>query len=320
MANTGKSSAPMPSEGTLHTGALLASYAGLIGVNVVFGAGLFGVPTNKTISDAYPSNITPAGFTFAIWGPIFLLEGGGAALMAIAPTRSPVRSEAMKRWMQCWAAEVAWQFVFAQAPIPAESASQSSKLIVLVPSALLLIAAQASMLRAALKLRFSPSGGGDEPKNRVLQYLHKGAGALLVDLPTGLNAGWLGAAAGIGVSLVAKEVPFMQCLAHPCGAAMLVSAVSGGGALASAVLGSKPGSLLVGVGYAGATAWACFGITRSESVPPEVKAAAARGIWVAACGVAGALVGAVVHSLTQGKRTKEGAKHSDVAQMKPLLE
>jgi hypothetical protein len=35
--------------------------------------GLFG-PTNAAISDAYPTLIVAAGYAFAIWGPIFLLD------------------------------------------------------------------------------------------------------------------------------------------------------------------------------------------------------------------------------------------------------
>lgn len=35
--------------------------------------GLFG-PTNGAISDRYPTLIVAAGYAFAIWGPIFLLD------------------------------------------------------------------------------------------------------------------------------------------------------------------------------------------------------------------------------------------------------
>ena len=55
--------------------AIAAGYAVLLAVNGIFGSGAFGVPTNAEVSDAYPTNVTPAGLTFAIWGPIFLLQG-----------------------------------------------------------------------------------------------------------------------------------------------------------------------------------------------------------------------------------------------------
>ena len=57
--------------------AIAAGYAVLLAVNGIFGSGAFGVPTNAEVSDAYPTNVTPAGLTFAIWGPIFLLQGVG---------------------------------------------------------------------------------------------------------------------------------------------------------------------------------------------------------------------------------------------------
>ena len=57
--------------------AIAAGYTILLAVNGIFGSGAFGVPTNAEVSDAYPTNVTPAGLTFAIWGPIFLLQGVG---------------------------------------------------------------------------------------------------------------------------------------------------------------------------------------------------------------------------------------------------
>jgi hypothetical protein len=46
---------------------------------VTFGlgtGGLLGARTNKQVSAAYPTLTTPAGWAFAIWGPIFALEAG----------------------------------------------------------------------------------------------------------------------------------------------------------------------------------------------------------------------------------------------------
>ena len=50
------------------THALLRSYAFLLAVNTVVGAGLFGVTDNGSLSNSYPTEVTPAGWTFAIWG------------------------------------------------------------------------------------------------------------------------------------------------------------------------------------------------------------------------------------------------------------
>ena len=49
-------------------------------------------------------------------------------------------------------------------------------------------------------------------------------------------------------------------------------------------LGGAPHSLLVGVGYAAATAWACTGIAAKSGVAPQVAGAARRGALIAAAG------------------------------------
>ena len=69
---------------------LAAGYAALLAVNGVYGSGAFGVPTNADISGAYPSPVTPAGFTFAIWGPIFLGECLTMLLVTAADPGHPV--------------------------------------------------------------------------------------------------------------------------------------------------------------------------------------------------------------------------------------
>lgn len=47
---------------------LAASYAALIAVNYGAGKGLLGGKTNRELSAAYPTEVTPRGLTFAIWG------------------------------------------------------------------------------------------------------------------------------------------------------------------------------------------------------------------------------------------------------------
>ena len=48
--------------------AMVAGYCGLVSVNMVAGAGLWGMKTNREVSAAYPVDIIPVGKTFAIWG------------------------------------------------------------------------------------------------------------------------------------------------------------------------------------------------------------------------------------------------------------
>ena len=47
---------------------LVGSYVGLLAVNAAAGSGKFGAKTNGEISAAYPTEVTPRGVTFAIWG------------------------------------------------------------------------------------------------------------------------------------------------------------------------------------------------------------------------------------------------------------
>lgn len=42
--------------------------------SVVFGSTLVGLPDNATLSEKYQTLVTPAGYAFAIWGPIFIAE------------------------------------------------------------------------------------------------------------------------------------------------------------------------------------------------------------------------------------------------------
>lgn len=249
---------------------IVIGYAGLIVVNGIFGSGAFGVPTNEVISAAYPSAVTPAGFTFAVWGPIFLLQSGGT--LFIAAGGAPAASAAIApAWLAGWAAEIAWQLVFAQAPIPAVSATPSARLAVLAPASALLLLAQGSMLVAAFRLR-----------NALL--LHPSASpiavSMLLALPTGLNAAWLAAASGIGLTLVAQVTPALDMLGTPRGGAALLGLVVAAGAGIAASLGRSPATLGLGLGYAAATAWACFGMTKGTS-PTVVKSVADIGVLVA---------------------------------------
>jgi benzodiazapine receptor len=52
-------------------------FAYLLNVFVTFGIGLFGIggrPDNSELSDKYQTIVTPSGYAFSIWGPIFILQ------------------------------------------------------------------------------------------------------------------------------------------------------------------------------------------------------------------------------------------------------
>ena len=81
------------------------------------------------------------GATFAIWGPIFALQGGGVWLLGWGAPGGARAAAAGGAWLATWAAEVVWQGVFATAPIPASKAGDARKLATLAPAAALLVAA-----------------------------------------------------------------------------------------------------------------------------------------------------------------------------------
>ena len=252
---------------------LAASYAGLVAVNVVYGRGLFGVRTNADVSAAYPTDVTPSGATFAIWGPIFLLEGAGTAVLASGGDASRMALVAGP-WVVTWLGECLWQAVFGVLPVPQGGATAGRKLASLAPAALFVGVAHVKMLGGALALV------GGAPAYGLV-------GAAVVDFPTGLNAGWLAAASGMAFTLVAQQMPPLQPLATPEAGAVLVGALTAYGAAVTLSLAGCPAAAL---GYAAATAWACRGIaSESAKTPPIVKTTAARCALVAVAAGAFAL-------------------------------
>jgi hypothetical protein len=71
------------------------------------------------------------------------------------------------------------------------------RLLTLVPCLVLLVGSYATMLSAALALRSAAA----------VSCPAISAATFFIDFPTGLNAGWLAAAAGIGVTYVAHTGP-----------------------------------------------------------------------------------------------------------------
>ena len=218
------------------------------------------------------NNNSPLPLACCCCRPIFLLQGGGTALLASTGVAGPYAAAAVRPWLATWAAESVWQCTFWTAPTPSETATNTRKAITLVPSAGFLLAAHAAMMSACAALRKDTAG-----KRSLL-------GALLIDLPTGLNAGWLAAASGIGVTLAAQVGPgALRKVATPEGGAALVYGLAGYGAVAAVAL-AAPHSILVSLGYSAATAWACNGIAKRPAVAPKVKRAAKRGVWISAFG------------------------------------
>ena len=88
----------------------------LANVSITYGSltGAFGA-TNEELSEKYQTIVTPAGYAFAIWGPIFIWEGIFAvAQMFPSLSTSPV-VETVTPWWNCACLfQIGWTLFFAQ--------------------------------------------------------------------------------------------------------------------------------------------------------------------------------------------------------------
>jgi hypothetical protein len=253
-------------------------YGALIATNVASGLGVFG-PNNATVSNAYPTAITPSGYAFAIWGIIFLLEGAGVVYLICPAGTGSVRAitfdAVWSRWVAMWTAQNLWQLVFAHTPL-VPNPSYISLGRVFLPCSVLLVSAWAAGLSSCRRLQ--------------AQQVRSHAAGLLVALPSGINTGWLSAASCIGVALVG------QCVAGSPGALnatgvplLLAGAATAGGLLAL----QQWGAGYTGLGYAGAVAWALRAVAINTANPvstPEVRSTALAGACLIGAGAGASLI------------------------------
>ncbi|CAE7447640.1 unnamed protein product [Symbiodinium natans] len=76
--------------------------------------GLFGA-TNTDLSAKYQTLVTPAGYAFSIWGPIFIWEGIFAVTQMLAKFRSSqLIFDMTPFWLSACAFQCAWTLAFAQ--------------------------------------------------------------------------------------------------------------------------------------------------------------------------------------------------------------
>jgi benzodiazapine receptor len=71
----------------------------------------FGAKSNKQISEQYPTLVTPSGYAFAIWGPIFLLEGASVLWQCFRDDKS--LEDASKFWCLGCLFQAGWTIAFA---------------------------------------------------------------------------------------------------------------------------------------------------------------------------------------------------------------
>mmetsp|Transcript_21639 Transcript_21639/g.38206 ORF Transcript_21639/g.38206 Transcript_21639/m.38206 type:complete len:275 (+) Transcript_21639:257-1081(+) len=69
------------------------------------------VDDNKVVSDAYPVLVTPAGYAFSIWGPIFILELGFTIVQAFTAS-DPGFALAAPYWSAACVGQAIWAIAF----------------------------------------------------------------------------------------------------------------------------------------------------------------------------------------------------------------
>mmetsp|Transcript_35089 Transcript_35089/g.48959 ORF Transcript_35089/g.48959 Transcript_35089/m.48959 type:complete len:302 (+) Transcript_35089:50-955(+) len=88
----------------------------LANVSITYGSltGAFGA-TNEELSEKYQTLVTPAGYAFAIWGPIFIWEGIFAVAQMFPSLSTSKVVETVTPWWNCACLfQIGWTLFFAQ--------------------------------------------------------------------------------------------------------------------------------------------------------------------------------------------------------------
>lgn len=115
-----------PWQSSLNIAAFTANAACTWGVGLgLIGAGAMqrlGMRTNKEVSADHPTLVTPKGWAFAIWSPIFIGEGVFTVYQASMSSSSSSTLQALSPWWQSTcAAQVLWTLAFGRDNQPASS-------------------------------------------------------------------------------------------------------------------------------------------------------------------------------------------------------
>jgi len=224
------------------------------------GAALAGVDVGR-ISDENRTLVTPAGYAFAIWGPIFALSLGYAVYQALPAQRQNPLLRRIGWWTAgTFVCSGVWELVF---PFRRYLAAQG-----------LIVGGLAAVAVAYRRFAAGPRGGG--PAERWL-----------VAPTVGLYGGWLTAAtaASIATTLVASDVLAGDRPEAALGAALLIAT---GLAAAALVEQGKPAPPAAWLSYGGAVLWALAAIVVAQRQASRLTSGAA---VAAAVPVAAALLG-----------------------------
>lgn len=199
--------------------------------------GKYGFKDNKQISEQYPTLVTPAGWAFIIWAPIFLLEGGSMVYQFYRV--DPALIAASPYWCLGCVLQSAWTIAFASDRI-----ALSSVLITLLTGAIGCTYNAARMIEAPDPMTYT-----------------------LCILPFAMHTAWLVAASLVNFNVTAVKLRASPQIQPQLAWASQVLAGAGSGALA--LIYNEPTFALVG-------AWALTAIARfqapeslTKTIPPR---------------------------------------------------
>ncbi|WP_295925113.1 hypothetical protein [uncultured Xanthomonas sp.] len=206
--------------------------------------GAFG-PTNGAISDRYPTLIVAAGYAFAIWGVIFLLD------LAFGLWQSSARRRRVSALAQV-RAPAALGFALTAAWMPVFSQQHFLLALAVIWTAL------AAMLLAALRLSRDPAPESGQ--------------TLWAWLPLSLHAGWLSLAAFLNTAQVIVAYRWLSTERMLPWSLVLF-------ALAAALLLGMNRAMRGNLAYAAAALWALAAVYAKQT--DSTLAGAQTAAWVA---------------------------------------
>ena len=200
-----------------------------------------GGQTQKDISDKYPTLFTPDGFTFSIWGLIYLALAGFVIYQALPAQRNkPLLSEISRLFILTCLANIIWLFLWHYEKL-------WSSLLVMVVLFILLV-----KIYFTLQINLRP-----------VSWSHW----LFVCLPFSLYTGWITVATIANLTIVQQAMGWEGAGITPIAWTLLKLALTAG---ITAVVVLKRYDMVYGL----VIAWAAYGIMSKQSATPEIAGAA----------------------------------------------
>lgn len=219
---------------------VLSATVAMLVFNVFAAMGYVGGVTPKTISDAYPTILTPADYAFSIWSLIYLALLGFSVFQMMPGNNARFRPGRSLYIASC-VLNCAWIFAF-----HSDQIGVSLVVILLLWTSLLLL-------------------------NIRLSGCHTTAETWLMQAPLGIYFGWVTAAALVNLMLFLKAVGSPQASSAILGSALMIFS-----ALAAIGVRLRLGNFF----YPLAIAWAATAIAVKQSGNTAIVASAAIAVVI----------------------------------------